>query len=214
MADINLDTLSSRLTHALDQLEVSQAELARRIHVKRQAIQYLCASGTDKTKFAYDIAEALSINVDWLVTGNGEMQQLQSPEKQLLLNQSTIPILRWNQINDWLAGNTEQVDLKKWFNTSRIVGNNAFSLQLKDNSMYPRFDSNTLIVVDPNVTVTPSNYVIAYIRRMNDSIFRQYVIKKQNKILIPYNEIGYKQIELEKDDKILGSVVEARWFNY
>jgi ribosome-binding protein aMBF1 (putative translation factor) len=69
-----VNTLSDRLSHALVTLEISQAELARRINVKRQAVQYICTNALTKSKFAYDIAEALGINVSWLITGAGEMQ--------------------------------------------------------------------------------------------------------------------------------------------
>jgi DNA-binding XRE family transcriptional regulator len=58
------NTLSSRLLQALGERGISQAELARKIGLKRQSIQYLCTSGTNKTKFAHDIAAALDINVD------------------------------------------------------------------------------------------------------------------------------------------------------
>ncbi|MCP4476269.1 MAG: hypothetical protein GY821_17265 [Gammaproteobacteria bacterium] len=50
-----LDNLSKRLTHALEILGISQAELARKIHVRRQSIQYLCSSGINRSKFSYDI---------------------------------------------------------------------------------------------------------------------------------------------------------------
>lgn len=39
-------TLSARLVHAINTLGVTQAELARRIGVKPQAIHYLCSSSS------------------------------------------------------------------------------------------------------------------------------------------------------------------------
>ena len=81
-------TLSTRLTFALAEKGVTQTELARKIGIKKQTIQYLCASGTNRSKFSYDIAHALDINVDWLITGTGAMNFCHTKDDKLLLDKS------------------------------------------------------------------------------------------------------------------------------
>ncbi len=211
MSTEKLNTLSDRLSYALDRLGISQAELARRIKVKRQAVQYLCTSGTNKSKFAYDIAEALGISVDWLVASKGEMMLKESPEQRLLSEQKVVPILDWNQINAWLSHKLDKFTLANWTTIHEKLSDNSYALKLKDNSMFPRFDSETVIVIDPTISPTPPCFVVAYIKRMHDFVFRRLTKEDGKLMLYAYNETGYKQLPLLKEDKVLGCMVEAKW---
>lgn len=211
MIENKLKTFSDRLSYALDKLNISQAELARRINVNRQAVQYLCVSGTNKSKFAYHISEALGINVDWLAAGTGEMLLIESPEKRMLSEQKVIPILDWNKIDLWITGKLDKNTLPNWTTASDKLSSQSYALKLRDNSMFPRFDSETLIIVDPNIPPTSSCFVVAYIERMHDFVFRKLTKEADQLILISFNEAGYKQLNFLKEDRILGYMVEAKW---
>lgn len=63
---------SDRLTYALEKREITQSELARKIGVKPQAIQYLCQKGK-RSVHTNKICEILHINPAWLTEGIGEM---------------------------------------------------------------------------------------------------------------------------------------------
>jgi len=72
-----INKYSERLNYALEKREMSQSELARRVGVKPQAIQYLCREGT-KSVHSVKIAEILNINAKWLTDGVGDMEALES----------------------------------------------------------------------------------------------------------------------------------------
>ena len=71
-----MKTFTERLSYALEELDVSQSELGRRVGVKRQTIQWLCIpDGTDKkSKSAFQIAKALDVSPEWLILGEGVMK--------------------------------------------------------------------------------------------------------------------------------------------
>ena len=162
MEIINLDTLSDRLTYALKETNTTQTELAKRINVKKQSIQYLCSSGTNKSKFAYDIAHALNIDVEWLIEGKGDMLTKKSAIEQLQLTQKIMPILGWNQISAWLNNELSKESIKNWTTiTHKSRSDSSFALKLKDNSMFPRFDSDTTIVIDPKMQIKHCCFVVA-----------------------------------------------------
>lgn len=211
MEEQDLSTLSKRLVYALEKTGTTQTELARKINVRKQAVQYLCASGTDKSKFAYDIAQALNINVDWLVTGKGEMMLKESPEQRLLSEQKVVPILQWGQIDTWLNAGIDRQTITTWTTVHEKFSKKAFALRLKDNSMFPRFDSDTLIIVEPEKHPIPPCFVVAHIKKIHEIVFRQLIKDDDKLVLYAFNEAGYKQLPLSDHDQILGCMVEAKW---
>lgn len=206
-----LKTLSDRLAYALDKLNISQAELARKINVKRQAIQYLCTSGMEKSKFAFDIAEALNINVDWLASGKGEMVITESSEQRLLLQQQIVPLLEWSEIDMWLGQHPNKEFITKHTVAHDMFSKRTFALKLKDNSMFPRFDSSTIIIVDPEQAPTPPCFVLVQVKKIHDAVFRRLDKQNGQLVLYAFNEAGYKELPLSDEDQILGRMVEAKW---
>lgn len=211
MKNDGLNNLSSRLKFALKILNISQTELARRINVKPQVIQYLCASQSQKSKFAFEIAEALNIDFAWLATGKGI-----APEKsELVKNENSIPLLSFEQIKEWkLAG--KKMDLSKinsWISMDEEVNSNSFAVEINDRAMAPRFDLYTIIIIEPiNTIILEQNcYILVYLVQEDFIIFRQYALVNNNKCLIAINKNLHKDIFLKENDLILGVCKEARW---
>lgn len=81
------ESLGQRIRLRLTELNMSQAELARRMKVCRAVVCRLCQGVNDPClSTATSIAEVLGVRLEWLATGNGEMLQianyaLSDPEK-------------------------------------------------------------------------------------------------------------------------------------
>lgn len=205
--------LSERLKFALKSANISQTELAKRIGVKPQVIQYLCASKSEKSKFTFDIAEALNIDAMWLAHGNGATPV----NNKLISNERIIPVLSFNQIKLWKVYGKE-IDFKRitnWIPIKEDININSFAVILTDISMSPRFNLDTLIIIDPTIDTYKNqvghNFVLAYIQEEDFLVFRQLEIADNSKKLVPLNNCLYKKILLKDNDIILGSCVEARW---
>ena len=200
------ESLSNRLTYALRILGVSQSELARRLGIKPQAIQYLCASQAKKSKFAFHIADALGINSDWLIAGKGRMTDADNAS---IKNSVKIPVIDWSNIRKWVEEKNYSVNVSHYINTQLDSPEHFYGLKMLDASMSPRFEVGTLLIVDPVVSAQENDYVIVSTRFSDQPIVRQ-LVKKDNKfILLPSNISLYKEIELTREDKILGVVRQA-----
>lgn len=207
------NSLSERLRYALKLLKVSQTDLAKQINIKPQAIQYLCASNSQKSKFTFEIADALNIDFSWLATGKGT-----PPNKvELTKNERMIPILSFTQIREWKIYGTK-IDLSKitnWIPISEEISQDSFALILNDKSMAPRFDLNTVIIIDPTPvimdTYVPNYYVLVYLAQEDFVVFRQLNIVNNTKLFIPINKNLYKDTLLQEKDIVLGTCKEARW---
>lgn len=68
-----MSTFSNRLKKALSDAGMSQSELARKIGIKPQSVQYLCAGKAQGTTHAVAIATVLNISPSWLQSGNEQI---------------------------------------------------------------------------------------------------------------------------------------------
>lgn len=208
-----LQTLSQRLTYAFNALGISKADLARKINVSPQAINYLCHSKATKSRLTYDIAEGLGISGDWLATGNGFMIAADDPQYKLIQTQHAVPIITQEQIKKYskdlnqLFINEPLID---YLFTNANTGAHGFAISIQDKSMYPRFDQRTIVFVNPEKIPKEKEFVIAYIAAIEDVIFRQIEYSNAAICLKPINTSMYKPIVLTQTDKILGTLVEAR----
>lgn len=64
-----MDTLGKRLQKALDDAGMTQAQLAERLGISQQAVQFICSGRTKNSKHTGRIAEILGVTPEWLVFG-------------------------------------------------------------------------------------------------------------------------------------------------
>ncbi|HUW97426.1 MAG TPA: helix-turn-helix domain-containing protein [Acidiferrobacter sp.] len=69
-----MDTLAKRLRYARERLGFSQSELARRVKVRPQAIQFIEAGHVRRPRSLVEIARALAVNPEWLLLGEGAVE--------------------------------------------------------------------------------------------------------------------------------------------
>ncbi|MBA3660218.1 MAG: helix-turn-helix transcriptional regulator [Gammaproteobacteria bacterium] len=207
----NFSSLSLRLKYALNVLGFSQTELARRINVKPQVIQYLCSSCSQKSRFTLEIAESLNIDFTWLATGRGIL-----PKKLELLNvKNSIPLLSFPQIREWVVDGNEinYSNVNTWLSSSGVIKPNSYAVMINDRAMAPRFDLATIIIIERIKTnrIENNSFILVYLFEENFIVFRQLSISKKNRCLIAINKSLHKDIILREKDKILGVCTEARW---
>ncbi|MCX8049215.1 MAG: helix-turn-helix domain-containing protein [Methylohalobius sp.] len=77
-----LKTLADRIQYGLAINHLSQSELARRVGLTPQAIQHLCSGKAQTTRYAAQIAHALGVRTDWLLTGQGPITSPTPPSPQ------------------------------------------------------------------------------------------------------------------------------------
>lgn len=57
----------------------------------------------------------------------------------------------------------------------------------------------------------PPCFVLVYIEKIHETVFRQLIKDDKKLILYAFNEAGYKHLPLSKQDQLLGCMVEAKW---
>jgi SOS-response transcriptional repressor LexA len=202
--DSDDSTLSSRLLLALTRLKINQSELARRLGIKPQMIQYLCTSKANKSKFAYEIATALEINPNWLIAGKGAMRDLEIGTDRIF-SQQKILLLSWSNITKWLDQNLRtKLQGQESISVTAKTGLSSFALKITDTSMIPRFEPGTILIIDPELKAKEGDFVVIQTVHQEQPILRQLLVKNKKNVLMPINTAMYREIELTSEDKILG----------
>ncbi|HAT1815645.1 S24 family peptidase [Legionella pneumophila serogroup 1] len=125
------------------------------------------------------LADALEVSASYLMclTDNREGKITKSPGMGAL-----IPILDYRQAIDpvvFIQKIKEDVDTKVEFipvgtAVSDSIGKNAFALRIKDESMMPEFRVKDFIIVDPDASPKPGDFVVALIEGDQEVIVRKY----------------------------------------
>lgn len=212
-----METLSERLTFALRELKVTQAELARQLKVKPQAINFLCKSKTLKSKMTYDIAEILGISGEWLACGIGSLKESESPDIKFMNSHNKVPLLERSYLRElvshsktWSITHQENDD-ENFLLTSVNVGSRGFAIKQQDKSMYPRFDEDTILIINPDKQPKKFEFALVYIHSINDIVLRQIIYEDNGVILTPLNHNMFKNLNMTENDLMIGALVEARW---
>lgn len=171
-----MKTFGDRLKKARQAAGLSQSELARRVGVRPQTIQFIEAGGVKKPRYTVEIALQLKVNPEWLANGRGSMRNSgftlsQRPAHYLSppLNDETtiLPLIDWHQAGAWAERLSQQVypsDEKsvyaEWFACPIPCSERGFVLRNKALETAGRFSPGDLLFVDPDIAPSEGKFVI------------------------------------------------------
>jgi len=136
------------------------------------------------------IARYFGISIDQLMGAKPLEQQIQTASYGI--NQcgySKVPILDWEQIELWLNEKIQKSDklvTDKLFTTDIPVSPATFALRIKDSTMQPNLPKGTTIVIDPQITPTDRDLVLAQIGK-HPPILRQLLIDGDKEYMKEFN---------------------------
>lgn len=154
-----------------------------------------------------EIAQKLGISLDWLETGEGS--PLDRNEENFEADNLThkIPLLTMQQAyNIETAINSNEIEKLIVNNTIPL---NAIAINFVGNSMQPRFQEPSILIMTPGVPVTDGDYVIAKTIMLPEALFRQYVKGSSGAYLVALNP-KFEPVKLDESSDIIGKVIEVR----
>lgn len=206
-----METIGDRIKQMLEHRGISQARLARLVGVKQQTISYLCSKARSDTTSGYApaIAAALGVNSDWLQTGEGDAFAPSIPSASEI--SAAVPLLSWDEVIDYLEGRKDRSKARMLM-TDVKVGDRAFVLEGRNESMAPTLSIGDRIIIDPDVKPMPGDYVCA---RLGDEVLvRRYRGRTDGFDLVATNpDWPTISCTIESDNiRILGVMVEHRCY--
>ena len=155
------------------------------------------------------IAEKLGVNLQWLETGEGELQKIDAAQFQPSTYVIEIPVITMLQACRFKEVLKESSKAKEKIIVSNDLSKDTFAVKLTGNSMSPRFSAGSILLIDPSTIIADGDYVLARTTFMPESILRQYVVGSAGNYLIASNP-KFEPILLQKKDNLIGKVVEVK----
>lgn len=202
--------LSKNLSVFMKTKGVSESDLSRILNVPYNTIKRLInGSTTDPRASTLTlIANYFSVSVDQLL---GKQPLFSNNNQKIIADvNKSLPILHWKDVQNW----EKTIDLLKTKNhldwiTLDSNEKGSFALKVFGESMWPQFQENTILIIDPTRAVKNRDFVVVYIKKNKEIVFRQLIIDGTYKLLKAVNTI-FPIIEIDPSDKIIGVVIQTR----
>lgn len=223
-----MKTINDRISERRQALKISKNELARRVGITHASVNKW-ESGLNQPKGRYlnDLAAALGVSVDWLLTGKeeGTTGVAESPfpgyrnvEPAVIPQGGRVPILSYVQAGNWreMCEQATAFDGSLEYVAAGVsVGSCAFGLWVRGNSMEPDFKEGDLLIVDPDEAPKAGDFVIAK-NGSEEATFKKYRSRgeyddgRPRFELVPLNDDHETLSTDQTHIAIIGVVVEHR----
>jgi len=220
-----MKTLAERLRYAMEVLppkKIKGVELARAVGVRPPSVSDWL-SGKSKTMEGENLLKAakfLSVNANWLATGNGTAtdKNTKNNDEEIAnilfknLNINKVPLLDYKQITHWFENKNEKIKLYTYTDYLGADPENIFSLIVQGDSMSPDFKDGDLLIVDSSINPKPGTYVIAQCN-LDEVTFKKYRVLYQNECgedifeLVSMNKDYPSLTSLDNRIRVIGVVV-------
>lgn len=202
------------------ELGLSQAALAKVSGLSQTTISDIERGRNDGSREIVALAGALGVASEWLSTGKGNESNVSRVTMDTVYGITiggprALPIISYVQAGKW----REIVDAfppggaDEYVKPRNEHSRHAFALYVNGDSMSPEFTAGDIIIVDPDVSPHPGNYVIAR-NHQEEATFKKYRPRGRNADgvevfeLVPLND-DYATLRSDTDGAvIIGTVVE------
>ncbi|ODN43618.1 helix-turn-helix domain-containing protein [Piscirickettsia litoralis] len=205
----NTHTLAERLNRLMREHGVTTSQLAKSTGI---AVGTINRMSNDKTcnptiSSLKPVCDFFSITVSQMI-GEEELRNFQKIATKWL----NVPLVQWGQLNNRLTSESstlateecEQIKVNSEFSAS------SFATRMPDDSMTPFFPKDSVLIFDPEQTVSDRSYVLAYLHSHNSYVFKQLIIDKPYQYLkSAHSELG-AYLQLQKGDKIIAPLVQSK----
>ena len=207
---------------------LTQDQVANRVGVTRVAVSHWERGGADPDgRYLNELAAALGVSVDWLLTGKeeGSMGVSEPPfpgyrnvEPAEIPQGTRVPILSYVQAGQWreMCEQATAFDGSLEYVAAGVsVGSCAFGLWVRGNSMEPDFKEGDLLIVDPDEAPKAGDFVIAK-NGSEEATFKKYRSRgeyddgRPRFELVPLNDDHETLSTDQTHIAIIGVVVEHR----
>lgn len=214
----NLDTLADRLRWARKQRKFSQERLAELSNVTQPTISKIEKGAIEKPAELLALARGLSINPDWLDTGDGDWDRRAAAQPS---NVATAPALRTpdfipvvGHVKAGTDGFLEELGYPVGHGDGKVEywtrDTTAYALKVKGDSMHPRYRAGEFIVVTPGIEAQPGWDVVVKLKD-GRKLLKQYNWMRGGEVQLLSINNGYAPMtislaEVESIHRVAGGV--------
>lgn len=109
-----------------------------------------------------------------------------------------------------IANGRKSAKILKFIGAAGITGENVFGISITGDSLAPAFQSNSIILIDPNLKPVEGDYVLCCLGsgEVDKPVFRQIFMDGSDYYFKPINP-GFGEMKHYENNKILGVVIKS-----
>ncbi|MFM4933374.1 LexA family protein [Aeromonas veronii] len=213
-----MESVGDRIRRLRKSLGLTQVKLAQMLGIKAPSVVQW---ESDKTNLSgenlLNAAKLFGVTPDYILYG-GEIEQSAAPNMEMAQPDiHRIPVISYVQAGVWTAPNEirECDGNMAYITTDLELGERAFAIVIRGNSMEPEFTEGDLVLIDPDEPLHPGDFVVAK-NGEEEATFKKYRPRgysedgKEIFELAPLND-DYATMRSDRQPiQIIGTMVEHR----
>lgn len=213
-----MESVGDRIRRLRKSLGLTQVKLAQMLGIKAPSVVQW---ESDKTNLSgenlLNAAKLFGVTPDYILYG-GEIEQSAVPNMEMAQPDiHRIPVISYVQAGVWTAPNEirECDGNMSYITTDLELGERAFAIVIRGNSMEPEFTEGDLVLIDPDEPLHPGDFVVAK-NGEEEATFKKYRPRgysedgKEIFELAPLND-DYATMRSDRQPiQIIGTMVEHR----
>ena len=215
---MRVESVGDRIRRLRKSLGLTQVKLAQMLGIKAPSVVQW---ESDKTNLSgenlLNAAKLFGVTPDYILYG-GEIEQSAAPNMEMAQPDiHRIPVISYVQAGVWTAPNEirECDGNMSYITTDLELGERAFAIVIRGNSMEPEFTEGDLVLIDPDEPLHPGDFVVAK-NGEEEATFKKYRPRgysedgKEIFELAPLND-DYATMRSDRQPiQIIGTMVEHR----
>ncbi|MFM5853088.1 LexA family protein [Aeromonas veronii] len=215
---MRVESVGDRIRRLRKSLGLTQVKLAQMLGIKAPSVVQW---ESDKTNLSgenlLNAAKLFGVTPDYILYG-GEIEQSAAPNMEMAQPDiHRIPVISYVQAGVWTAPNEirECDGNMAYITTDLELGDRAFAIVIRGNSMEPEFTEGDLVLIDPDEPLHPGDFVVAK-NGEEEATFKKYRPRgysedgKEIFELAPLND-DYATMRSDRQPiQIIGTMVEHR----
>lgn len=170
------DNFSYRLAESIKRQNIKQADIVEKLGVSKATVSNW-VSGKNKPADSGSIvklASLIGVNVDWLTTGEGNIQSFESNVEAIKVKLRRIPLINWVQAGEFSNVCDNIYDEWEHITDDGSLGNCIYALIVRGDSMQPSFNEGDRIIIDQEKNPKAGDYVIAVVQHEHAATFKRF----------------------------------------
>ncbi len=199
------------LRQLMDEIHISEAELARQTKIPQPTLHRILSGATTSPRGASlaPLANFFSITINQLL-GEDPLpkNRIAGTYNPRVQGWKSLPLLKITDVKAFLDSE-DKTNSDRWVSTDMTVSKEAFAIVAEGKAMAPRFEEGTVLIFEPEHTPHDQDFVVALVQKQNTPLFKQILIDGDDRYLKSLNA-DYKTVFMDKDDLVLGTLVQAK----
>lgn len=206
--------LSTILRKLMAEVDVSEAELARRTDIPQPTLHRILSGATRSPRGASlaPLANFFSVTINQLLGVDSlPADRIAGTYNPRIQGWTTVPVINWKQASEWktFKHKLRESSWDTWTSTDLPVSEDAFAIEVRGTAMEPRFNEMTMLIIEPQRQPVDRDMVVAAPKNKESALFKQFLKDGDRAYLKSINE-QFKALDIASDYHIIGTLIQAR----